>query len=86
MPECVFCSEGNEYTDTSHHSDKCIRCSACDEEHGKCLKKHSKGTNHGTACSTTYNTVRNWDLSWCYVSIQEGEGGADGDEAESGTE
>ena len=50
------------------------------------LKKHSKGTNHGTACSTMYNTVRNWDLCWCYVSIQEGEGGADGEEAGSGTE
>lgn len=33
-----------------------------------------------------YNTVRNWDPRWCYVSIQEGEGGADGDEAGSGTE
>lgn len=50
------------------------------------LQKHSKGTNHGIACSTMYNTGRNWDLRWCYVSIQEGEGVADGDEAGSGTE
>ncbi|KAB0348357.1 hypothetical protein FD754_013214, partial [Muntiacus muntjak] len=47
IPECVFCSEGNEYTDTSHHSDKCIRCSACDEEHGLEVEQN---------CTRTQNT------------------------------
>ncbi|KAM9703046.1 tumor necrosis factor receptor superfamily member 6 [Dama dama] len=47
IPECVFCSEGNEYTDTSHHSHKCIRCSACDEEHGLEVEQN---------CTRTQNT------------------------------
>ncbi|XP_020751487.2 tumor necrosis factor receptor superfamily member 6 isoform X2 [Odocoileus virginianus] len=46
-PECVFCIEGKEYTDTRHHSDKCIRCSTCDEEHGLEVEQN---------CTRTQNT------------------------------
>ncbi|XP_021094812.1 tumor necrosis factor receptor superfamily member 6 isoform X1 [Heterocephalus glaber] len=33
-PECVFCKEGEEYTDKEHYSPKCRRCSFCDGGHG----------------------------------------------------
>ncbi|EHB12409.1 Tumor necrosis factor receptor superfamily member 6 [Heterocephalus glaber] len=32
-PECVFCKEGEEYTDKEHYSPKCRRCSFCDGGH-----------------------------------------------------
>lgn len=39
---CVLCQEGVEYTEEKHFSDKCRRCTLCDGEHGKCLKKQSE--------------------------------------------
>ncbi|KAM7227787.1 hypothetical protein CapIbe_021484 [Capra ibex] len=54
MPECVLCSEGNEYTDKSHHSDKCIRCSVCDEEHGLEVE-HNCTRTQNTKCRCKSN-------------------------------
>uniref|UniRef100_A0A452EFU5 Tumor necrosis factor receptor superfamily member 6 n=1 Tax=Capra hircus TaxID=9925 RepID=A0A452EFU5_CAPHI len=54
MPECVLCSEGNEYTDKSHHSDKCIRCSVCDEEHGLEVE-HNCTRTRNTKCRCKSN-------------------------------
>lgn len=33
-PDCVFCKEGEEYTDKDHYSPKCRRCTFCDGGHG----------------------------------------------------
>ncbi|XP_057592428.1 tumor necrosis factor receptor superfamily member 6 isoform X2 [Hippopotamus amphibius kiboko] len=38
-PKCELCSEGEEYTDTNHHSYKCRRCGVCDGEHGLEVEK-----------------------------------------------
>ncbi|XP_055416206.1 tumor necrosis factor receptor superfamily member 6 isoform X2 [Bubalus kerabau] len=54
IPECVLCSEGNEYTDKSHHSDKCIRCSICDEEHGLEVEQNCTRTRN-TKCRCKSN-------------------------------
>lgn len=43
-PQCVPCSEGEDYTDKNHHSSKCRRCRVCDGEHGKCLENSQKGS------------------------------------------
>nr|BAA78428.1 Fas antigen [Oryctolagus cuniculus]BAA78431.1 C-type Fas antigen [Oryctolagus cuniculus] len=46
-PDCEPCQEGEEYTDKSHFSSKCRRCSLCDGEHGLEVE---------TDCTTIQNT------------------------------
>uniref|UniRef100_A0A8D1A667 Tumor necrosis factor receptor superfamily member 6 n=1 Tax=Sus scrofa TaxID=9823 RepID=A0A8D1A667_PIG len=46
-PQCVPCSEGEDYTDKNHHSSKCRRCRVCDGEHGLEVEKN---------CTRTQNT------------------------------
>lgn len=42
-PQCVPCSEGEDYTDKNHHSSKCRRCRVCDGEHGLEVEKTVPG-------------------------------------------
>ncbi|XP_028638114.1 tumor necrosis factor receptor superfamily member 6 isoform X2 [Grammomys surdaster] len=46
-PTCVLCTEGQEYTDRKHYSDKCRRCTFCDGGHGLEVE---------TNCTRTQNT------------------------------
>lgn len=41
-PSCLPCTEGKEYMDKEHYSDKCRRCALCDEGHGMYLRKQLK--------------------------------------------
>lgn len=56
-PDCVFCKEGEEYTDKDHYSPKCRRCTFCDGGHGEYLQKQLKKTNLSTSCRTIYNAI-----------------------------
>ncbi|XP_051002904.1 tumor necrosis factor receptor superfamily member 6 [Acomys russatus] len=46
-PSCRPCTEGKEYMDGKHYSDKCKRCGLCDGEHGLEVE---------TNCTRTQNT------------------------------
>ncbi|XP_006984074.1 tumor necrosis factor receptor superfamily member 6 isoform X1 [Peromyscus maniculatus bairdii] len=46
-PICCPCTEGKEYMDKEHYSDKCRRCALCDEGHGLEVETH---------CTQTQNT------------------------------
>ncbi|XP_007644633.1 tumor necrosis factor receptor superfamily member 6 isoform X2 [Cricetulus griseus] len=46
-PSCLPCTEGKEYMDKEHYSDKCRRCALCDEGHGLEVE---------TNCTLTQNT------------------------------
>ncbi|XP_010969547.3 tumor necrosis factor receptor superfamily member 6 isoform X2 [Camelus bactrianus] len=59
--KCVLCSERQEYTDKSHHSDRCRRCSVCDGEHGLEVEKNCTRTQN-TKCRCKPNFFCNTPL------------------------
>lgn len=60
-PTCHPCTEGEEYTDRKHYSDKCRRCAFCDEGHGLEVE---------TNCTRTQNTkCRCKENFYCNASL-----------------
>ncbi|KFO23288.1 Tumor necrosis factor receptor superfamily member 6, partial [Fukomys damarensis] len=53
-PDCVFCKEGEEYTDKEHYSPKCRRCTFCDEGHGLEVERNCTRTQD-TKCRCKSN-------------------------------
>ncbi|XP_052569491.1 tumor necrosis factor receptor superfamily member 6 [Peromyscus californicus insignis] len=55
-PSCHPCTEGREYMDKEHYSDKCRRCALCDGEHGLEVE---------TNCTQTQNTKCKCKQDFC---------------------
>ncbi|OBS71768.1 hypothetical protein A6R68_13655 [Neotoma lepida] len=53
-PSCLPCTEGKDYTDREHYSDKCRRCALCDGGHGLEVETNCTQTQN-TKCRCKHN-------------------------------
>ncbi|XP_052042949.1 tumor necrosis factor receptor superfamily member 6 isoform X1 [Apodemus sylvaticus] len=66
-PTCAPCTEGKEYMDKKHYSDKCRRCTLCDEGHGLEVETNCTRTQD-TKCKCKPNFY--CDSSGCEHCVQ----------------